>query len=239
MKRLIPLLLAVLLLLAAGSALAADPYAAARQHMVDTQIQARGIGDPLVLAAMRTVPRHEFVAPKWQAQAYQDHPLPIGQGQTISQPFIVAYMSQVLQVRPGLKVLEIGTGSGYQAAVLAVMGAQVHTVEIVPELAENAAATLKRLGYKGVQVKLADGHFGWPSAAPFDRIMVTAGAKKIPPALLEQLAPGGRMVIPVGSGSLGEELTLVSKDQQGRISRQTLLPVRFVPLVGGNKPGQK
>ncbi|MCB2226130.1 MAG: protein-L-isoaspartate(D-aspartate) O-methyltransferase [Desulfarculaceae bacterium] len=237
MKRLI-LLLAALLLLAAWPALADDPYQAARQRMVDTQIADRGISSPLVLAAMRTVPRHQFVDPAWRPQAYEDHPLPIGQGQTISQPFIVAYMSQLLRVRPGLKVLEIGTGSGYQAAVLAVMGAQVYTVEIIPELAEKAAATLKGMGYQGVKVKLADGHFGWPDQAPFDRIVVTAGAKEIPPALLEQLAPGGRMVIPVGADSGGEELTLVLKDQNGKISQQTLLPVRFVPLVGG-KPGKK
>ena len=236
MKRFIPLLCAALLLWAAWPVRAADPYTAARQKMVDTQIQARGIDDPAVLAAIRLVPRHQFVPPAWRAQAYADHPLPIGQGQTISQPFIVAYMSQVLEVKPGLKVLEIGTGSGYQAAVLAAMGAKVYTVEIIPELAQRAAQDLKRLGYGQARVKLADGNYGWPDEAPFDRIVVTAGAKRVPPALVAQLKNGGRMVIPVSVGPYGEALTLVRKDVQGRVSQTRLLPVRFVPLVGGDEP---
>jgi protein-L-isoaspartate(D-aspartate) O-methyltransferase len=215
---------------------AADPLAAARHEMVQTQIKARGVGDPAVLKAMETVPRHEFVPLPWRKQAYQDHPLPIGHGQTISQPYIVGVMSEVLQVKPGQKVLEIGTGSGYQAAVLAAMGAQVYTVEIIPGLVRRADATLKRLGYDTVKVKLADGNYGWPSQAPFDRIIVTAGAKRIPPALIKQLKPGGRMVIPVGSGPWGEELTLVRKDLGGKISTQSLMAVRFVPLVGGEEP---
>ncbi len=215
---------------------AADPFAAARQEMVQTQIKARGVRDPAVLKAMATVPRHEFVPLPWRKQAYQDHPLPIGHGQTISQPFIVAVMSEALQVKPGQKVLEIGTGSGYQAAVLAAMGARVYTVEIIPELVKRAGQTLKRLGYDTVKVKLADGNYGWPSQAPFDRIIVTAGAKRIPPALIKQLKPGGRMVIPVGSGPWGEELTLVRKDLGGKISTQSLMAVRFVPLVGGEEP---
>jgi len=239
MKHLVTLLCAALLLAGAWPCLAADPYAAARQNMVDTQIEARGVNDPAVLEAMSAVPRHQFVSHAWRAQAYNDHPLPIGKGQTISQPFIVAYMSQVLQVKPGQKVLEIGTGSGYQAAVLAAMGAKVYTVEIIPELAESAAATLKRLGYEGVKVKLADGNYGWPTEAPFDRIMVTAGARQVPPALIQQLKSGGRMVIPVGSGYWGEELTLVTKDAKGRVSQKKLLPVRFVPLVGGDRPGKE
>ncbi len=239
MKSLVMLLCAALLLAGAWPVGAVDHYAMARQHMVDTQIENRGIDDPAVLEAMLTVPRHEFVPRSWRVQAYEDHPLPIGSGQTISQPFIVAYMSQVLRVKPGQKVLEIGTGSGYQAAVLAAMGAKVYTVEIIPELAENAATTLKRLGYKGVKVKLADGNYGWPGEAPFDRIMVTAGARRVPPALIGQLKPGGRMVIPVGAGSWGEELTLVLKDAKGKVSQKKLLPVRFVPLVGGDKPGKQ
>ncbi|MBU1273907.1 MAG: protein-L-isoaspartate(D-aspartate) O-methyltransferase [Proteobacteria bacterium] len=203
--------------------------------MVARQLAARDISDPRVLAAMDQVPRHEFVPPALRGQAYRDHPLPIGQGQTISQPYIVAFMSQAVKLKPGDKVLEIGTGSGYQAAVLAAMGAKVYSVEIIPELAAQAEARLKRLGY-AVQIRVGDGNQGWPQEAPFEAILVTAAARRIPPKLLEQLKPGGRMIIPVGSGPWSEELVLVKKGPGGKVTSHSLMAVRFVPLVGGDQP---
>ena len=218
--------------LAASLSLAGDDYAAARQAMVADQIMARGVDDPAVLAAMRQVPRHEFVPVKLRALAYNDHPLPIGLKQTISQPFIVAFMSQALRIRPGQKALVIGTGSGYQAAVLAAMGARVYSIEIIPELSQRAALNLKRAGYGQVHLKVGDGYLGWPHEAPFDAIMVTAGAKKIPPPLVEQLKPGGRMIIPVAASyGYHEELVLMQKGPKGRIKTSKLMAVRFVPLV--------
>jgi len=205
--------------------------------MVARQLAARDINDQRVLAAMGRVPRHEFVPTQMRGQAYNDHPLPIGQGQTISQPYIVAFMSQAVRVKPGDKVLEIGTGSGYQAAVLAAMGAKVYSVEIIPDLAAQAEARLKRLGYT-VRVKVGDGNFGWPQEAPFDAILVTAAAKRIPPKLVEQLKPGGRMILPVGQEPWAEELVLVVKDAQGKVSQHSLMAVRFVPLVGGDQKNQ-
>ena len=227
------LLLMVLALPAQG----AGDYDAERGQMVARQLAGRDINDQRVLAAMGRVPRHEFVPSKMRGQAYNDHPLPIGQGQTISQPYIVAFMSQAVRVKPGYKVLEIGTGSGYQAAVLAAMGAKVYSVEIIPELAAQAEARLKRLGY-AVRVKVGDGNFGWPQEAPFDAILVTAAAKRIPPKLVEQLKPGGRMILPVGPESWAEELVLVVKDAQGKVSQHSLMAVRFVPLVGGDQKNQ-
>ncbi len=228
------LLPCLLLLLLALPVQGADDYAAARQRMVDQQLSARDISDQRVLAAMGQVPRQEFVPESLRGQAYNDHPLPIGQGQTISQPYIVAFMSQAAQVKPGDKVLEIGTGSGYQAAVLAAMGAKVYTVEILPALAAKAQARLGRLGY-AVQTLVGDGNLGWPQAAPFDAILVTAAARRIPPKLVEQLKPGGRMIIPLGPDSWAEELTLVRKGPQGQVSTHALMPVRFVPLVDGDQ----
>ncbi|MFH2125742.1 MAG: protein-L-isoaspartate(D-aspartate) O-methyltransferase [Pseudomonadota bacterium] len=231
-------LLGCLLLMAlALPAQGAEEFDAARRQMVAWQLAARDISDPRVLAAMGRVPRHEFVPSKMRGQAYNDHPLPIGQGQTISQPYIVAFMSQAVRVKPGDKVLEIGTGSGYQAAVLAAMGAKVYSVEIIPELAAQAEARLKRLGY-AVWVKVGDGNFGWPQEAPFDAILVTAAAKRIPPKLVEQLKPGGRMILPVGPEPWAEELVLVVKDAQGKVSQHSLMAVRFVPLVGGDQKNQ-
>lgn len=227
----------ILLLGLALPAQGAEDHAAARERMVAQQLGARDISDARVLKAMGQVPRHEFVPPELRGQAYDDHPLPIGQGQTISQPYIVAFMSQAVAVKPGDKVLEIGTGSGYQAAVLAAMGARVYSVEIVPELAAQAEARLKRLGY-AVRVKVGDGNFGWPQQAPFDAILVTAAAKRIPPKLVEQLKPGGRMIIPVGPDSWAEELVLVKKGLQGKVTTHSLMAVRFVPLVGGDPPGR-
>ena len=185
--------------------------------------------DPKVIDALRTVPRHLFVPEEMRAFAYENRPLPIGHDQTISQPSIVALMTHLLDLEPGHSVLEIGTGSGYQAAVLAELGAEVRSIEIVEPLAREAAARLDSLGYE-VEVRAGDGYAGWPEAAPFDRIIVTAGAPHVPEPLVAQLKPGGRMVIPVRRGD-GEELMLVRKDAKGRVSRRALLPVRFVPLI--------
>jgi len=191
-----------------------------------------GVRDTAVLRALSVVPRHEFVPPGSRSLAYADHPLPVGHGQTISQPYIVAFMTEVLEVRPGMKVLEVGTGSGYQAAVLAEIGARVFTVEIFEALATEARARLHRLGYDAT-VRYADGNLGWPEEAPFDAIIVTAAAEHIPPALIEQLAAGGRLVIPVGSVSRVQELVLVEKSAEGALTTRQLLPVRFVPLLEG------
>jgi len=198
--------------------------------MVARQIQARGVTDTRVLDAMRAIPRHRFVPPGLWHLAYSDRPVPIGLGQTISQPFIVAYMSEALGVARTHKVLEIGTGSGYQAAVLARLARVVHTIEIVPELAARATATLREIGYSNVHVRQGDGYAGWPEQAPFDRIMVTAAPEQIPQPLLDQLAAGGRMVIPVGSAE--QWLIVVEKTATGVIQRRTI-PVRFVPFTRG------
>lgn len=205
----------------------------AREHMVEDQIVRRGIRDARVLEAMRTVPRHEFVSPAWQAEAYADEPLPIGHDQTISQPYVVALMSEQLHLSPAETVLEIGTGSGYQAAILSRLAAQVYSIEIVAPLAEAATATLSRLGYRNVQVKTGDGAQGWPEHAPFDAIIVTCAPSQIPPLLIDQLKEGGRMMIPVGK-SHHQELLLLKK-KNGRVLRQALLLVRFVPMTGTNE----
>jgi protein-L-isoaspartate(D-aspartate) O-methyltransferase len=203
-----------------------------RTAMVDLIVGA-GVRDSATLAAMRAVPRHEFVPAHMRAYAYDDSPLPIGYEQTISQPYVVAFMTEQLRVRPGMQVLEVGTGSGYQAAVLAEIGCEVYTIEIVEPLATTAAAVLARLGYRRVHVRHGDGYQGWPEAAPFDAVIVTAAAPAIPPALLDQLAPGGRLIMPVGPRDGMQWLELVEKDAHGRLGRRTLLPVRFVPLVEG------
>lgn len=211
-----------------------DPYAAARQALVEElRSESRATGpqlDPKVLEAMAAVPRHRFVPESQRRRAYEDRPLSIGHGQTISQPCIVALMTSLLQPEPGQKVLEIGTGSGYQAAVLAELGAQVYTIEIVEPLGRQAAKVLA--DYPDVETRIGDGYQGWPEHAPFDAIIVTAAVTPIPPPLLEQLKPGGRMVIPVGRQWSTQSLMLVEKDQRGRISRREVLPVRFVPLTG-------
>jgi protein-L-isoaspartate(D-aspartate) O-methyltransferase len=188
--------------------------------------------DPRVAAAMLAVPRHELVPPHLRAEAYRNRPLPIGAGQTISQPYIVAIMSQLLRVGPGDRVYELGTGSGYQAAVLAEMGVEVYTVEIVPELAERARAALKRLGYDRVHVRAGDGWLGWPAAAPFDGIIVTAAAERIPEPLVDQLRTGGRLVIPVGPAGWVQQLIVLTKEADGALAREEILPVRFVPVTG-------
>lgn len=198
--------------------------------MVETQIIARGVRDPRVLAAMREVPRHLFVDLSQRGRAYDDQPLPIGHNQTVSQPYIVALMSELLDLQPGDRVLEIGTGSGYQSAVLGKLARRVYSIEILPDLAHAAAARLKELGYSNVTVKEGDGYRGWPEEAPFDAIIVTAAPERIPEPLLEQLAPGGRMVIPVGG--FFQELKVFSKDKDGKVSEKDILPVRFVPMTG-------
>ena len=206
-----------------------DPSRREREAMVALIVD-RGVRDAATLAAMRAIPRHEFVPAEHRDQAYADHPLPIGLGQTISQPYIVAFMTEQARPRPGLKVLEVGTGSGYQAAVLAHTGCEVFTIEIFEPLATSARARLARLGYPAT-VRQGDGHFGWPDQAPFDVILVTAAAGYIPPALVSQLKPGGRMLIPVGNIYGAQHLILVTKDTAGAVSTRSLLPVRFVPLL--------
>jgi protein-L-isoaspartate(D-aspartate) O-methyltransferase len=203
-----------------------------RQSMVDRQIRARGIDNPLVLDAMSRVPRHRFVPELLRARAYDDSPLPIGEGQTISQPFVVAYMTDLLDVRPSHRVLEIGTGSGYQAAVLAELVREVYTIEIVPVLARRARAVLDELGYRNVHAREGNGYLGWPEAAPFDRVLLTAAPEEVPPALVEQLATGGLLVAPVGRGD--QRIVILRKTEQGVVRRETL-PVRFVPMVGNDR----
>ncbi len=203
-----------------------------RERMVARQIQARGVSDPNVLNSLRTVPRHAFVRSGDLRRAYSDQPLPIGLGQTISQPYIVAYMTEALKLRPQFKVLEIGTGSGYQAAVCAEIAAEVYTIEILEELAESAEERLKELGYRNVSVKAADGYFGWAEKGPFDAIIVTCAAGFVPPPLIEQLKADGRMILPLGSPFGAQTLVLVTKDDKGNVRSKELLPVRFVPMVG-------
>jgi len=187
--------------------------------------------DPRVLAALGRVPRHEFVPPRIAGQAYANHPLPIGHGQTISQPYIVALMTDLLAVGPQARVLEIGTGSGYQAAVLGEVAGEVYTVEIVEPLAREAAARLSRLGYRNVVTRAGDGYAGWPERAPFDAVLVTAAPDHVPPALVDQLKPGGRLVLPLGEAGGTQSLMVVEKGMDGSVTRRTVLPVRFVPLT--------
>jgi len=208
-----------------------EKYQQLRLDMVANQIQGRGISDQLVLNAMRTVLRHEFVPEEYLSSAYNDHPLPIGYGQTISQPYIVALMSEVLQLNPGEKVLEIGTGSGYQGAVLAEMGMDVYTVEIISELAEQAEQRLNGLDYQQVAILNADGYFGWEEHAPYDAIIVTAAPDHLPQPLVEQLKPGGRLVLPIGPVGATQTLWVFDKDLNGELQASNLGAVRFVPLT--------
>ena len=203
-----------------------------REKMVAEQIQARDIEDVNVLKAMRVVPRHAFVREGEQAAAYADCPLPIDFGQTISQPYIVAFMTAALELKPDSKVLEIGTGSGYQAAVCAEIAAEVYTIEIVEGLAKSAKERLKELGYPNVFVRAGDGYFGWKEKAPYDAIIGTAAAGRVPPPLLEQLKPGGVMILPVEDRSGFQYLVLITKDQKGNTSRKKVMPVQFVPMTG-------
>ena len=200
-----------------------------RERMVLTQIEARNITDPLVLRAMRSVERHRFVPDELRAAAYEDHPLPIGNEQTISQPYIVALMSQLAAIEPGARVLEVGTGSGYQAAVLAEMGAEVWSIEIVEALARSATTLLAELGYEQVHVRSGDGYRGWPEHAPFDAILITAAPPEVPEPLLDQLAMGGRLVVPIGRHS--QELVVLTRTESG-VEKRSVIPVRFVPMTG-------
>jgi len=206
-----------------------------RLRMVKTQIRQRGVRDKTVLAAMRKVPRHKFVPEKLRMLSYEDRPLPIGHGQTISQPYIVAFMSELLAPKKEHEVLEVGTGSGYQAAVLGEIVSKVYTIEIIEELGKSANERLANLGYKNIEVKIADGYHGWKEHAPFDSIIVTCAASHVPPPLVQQLKPGGTMCIPVGTVFGPQQLVLVTKRKDGSVRSKSVLPVRFVPLV---RPGQ-
>lgn len=210
----------------------AEEFARRRAAMVREQIEARGVHDARVLQAMRELPRERFVRPGWEAEAYDDNPLPIAAGQTISQPYIVAFMSEALQLRGGERVLEIGTGSGYAAAVLGRLAKEVHTVERHAVLADGAAAVLSALGVNNVQVHTADGTLGWPAAAPYDAIVVTAAGPEVPVALLAQLAVGGRLVMPVGEREGAQWLLRLTRVNEHETRREELMGVRFVPLTG-------
>ena len=212
----------------------AQNYKQAREKMVTKQLSKRGVKDIYTLDAIRKVERHLFVSPEYMRMAYDDGPLPIGFGQTISQPYIVGYMTQIIEPKKGHKILEIGTGSGYQAAVLAEIVDKVYTIEIVPELGETATNRLQKLGYDNVKVIVGDGYYGLEKEAPFDAIVVTAASEHIPPSLIQQLKDGGKMVIPVGSPFLIQTLMLVEK-KEGKISTSSLMPVRFVPFTRSQK----
>ncbi|MFP4075006.1 MAG: protein-L-isoaspartate(D-aspartate) O-methyltransferase [Halochromatium sp.] len=209
-----------------------------RQRMVERQIEQRGVTDEAVLAAMRSVPRHAFVPADLRDRAYADSPLPIGHGQTISQPFIVGFMTETLELAPGDRVLEIGTGSGYQAAILGAMGVEVVTIEIIRPLAEQAAALLDKLGFDNITAIQGDGYYGYEELAPYDAIIVTAAAQHVPPPLIAQLKPGQRMVIPVGRAGWTQNLLLVTKTDDGQTRTRNLMSVAFVPLTGERNGGQ-
>jgi protein-L-isoaspartate(D-aspartate) O-methyltransferase len=235
---------AALLVATLGAAIAGEPdWPARRSDLVaeveaDVRRTARYLGrsrlDDRVLEAIGRVPRHELVPDEQQRHAYENRPLPIGYGQTISQPYIVAIMTDLIEPEAGDVVLEVGTGSGYQAAVLAEVAGTVCSLEIIAQLAERARSDLDRLGYQSVRSRMGDGYYGWPECGPFDGIVVTAGASHVPPPLIEQLKPGGKLVIPVGSRFLTQQLLLVEKDDQGGVTTRQVLPVRFVPLTGGH-----
>ncbi|MEX2264956.1 MAG: protein-L-isoaspartate(D-aspartate) O-methyltransferase [Bryobacteraceae bacterium] len=208
-----------------------QPYYAQRTRMVSEQIAVRGIKNPAVLKVMRETPREQFIPPAVRELAYEDRPVPIGYGQTISQPYIVAFMTEMLDIKTDQRVLEIGTGSGYQAAILSPLAKEVYTIEIVTELAKSASLTLNRLGYKNVSVREGDGYKGWPEKAPFERIILTAAPTELPKALTDQLKPGGKLLAPIGGPSSVQELRVVEKTADGKIISRPVLPVRFVPMV--------
>ncbi len=209
-----------------------DPYAMARDVMLNHDIRARGVTNETVITAMAAVPRHLFVPASQREYSYNDYPLPIGEGQTISQPYIVAAMTELIEPRADHVVLEVGTGSGYQAAVLAKLVKHVYTIEIVEPLGRAAQQRLVELGCTNVSVRIGDGYAGWPEHAPFDGIVVTCGAKQVPPPLVKQLKPGGRMVIPVGPNQGVQDLLVVEKDEHGNVRERNVMAVRFVPLTG-------
>ena len=222
-------MLQLLLLIFLTTMAQTDHYQTLRKNMVKSQLEARGIKNKAVLQAMLKVPRHQLVPGNVRHLAYEDIPLPIGKGQTISQPYIVAFMTEAIDPKPEMKVLEIGTGSGYQAAVLGEIVKEVFTIEIVKELGEKAQKDLAQLGYKNVQVRIGDGYQGWPEKAPFDAIIVTAAPERVPQPLTDQLKEGGKMIIPVGPSSNTQELRILEK-RKGKIKTKTLFPVRFVPF---------
>jgi protein-L-isoaspartate(D-aspartate) O-methyltransferase len=224
-------LLSMLIMAQAEHLQAEDAEVKSREEMVRKQLVGAGITDPAVIEAMKEVPRHEFVPFSVKSYAYADGPLPIGHGQTISQPFIVAYMTQALELSKEDTVLEVGTGSGYQAAILGKLAREVYTIEIVPPLAESARTVLAKLGFQNVHVKLGDGYLGWPEAAPFDAIIVTCAPDRVPEPLISQLKEGGRLVIPVGEAGGVQKLVLLRK-KNGEISKTSMLDVRFVPMTG-------
>ncbi len=235
--------LIIAMLAYSGHGFGADKYTNARQGMVReiiADVQATSLYldkealDPRVMDAMAKVPRHEFVPFLQKSYAYQNRPLPIGHGQTISQPYIVAIMTDLLKPKPDHRVLEIGTGSGYQAAILSEVVAEVYTIEIISALGEDAEERFKKLHYRNIQSRIGDGYYGWEDVAPFDGIVVTAAASHVPPPLIQQLKPGGRMVIPVGSPFLVQHLVVVEKHPDGKVTSKQILPVRFVPLTGGH-----
>lgn len=223
------LLLVVLTLFLFTGAKNNDPYRQVRKRMVRDQIVSRGISDQKVIQAMLNVPRHLFVPKAYERMAYEDRPLPIGEGQTISQPYIVAYMTELLDLKPSMKVLEIGTGSGYQAAILGEICNEVYTIEIIESLAEKAKKQLRSLDYQNINFKTGDGYKGWEEHAPFDAIIVTCAPADIPQPLQDQLAEGGKMIIPVG-GSIAQELVLIEK-KKGKLKKKMVAPVRFVPMI--------
>jgi len=228
----LPIAVAVLLAALAGGSPADDPYLQARAAMVREQLEREGISDPRVLSAMREVPRHRFVLPEYRNRAYEPYPLPIGEGQTISQPYVVGFMTQILRLGRDDRVLEVGTGSGYQAAIAATLSAQVYSVEIHGSLALRARRTLDDLGFRNVAVRHGDGYYGWEEEGPFDAIIVTCAGGHIPPPLLRQLANGGRMIMPVGGPFMTQNLVLVEKDARGAMTHRSVLPVAFVRLLG-------
>ena len=224
-------LVMLLILLYFALSVAADEYTVKRQQMVERDIRGRGIQDPVVLGVMGRMPRHVFVDASYRDKAYGDHPLPIGEGQTISQPYVVALMTEALRLRPADRVLEIGTGSGYQAAVLAEIVKEVYTIEIRKPLADRAAKTLADLGYRNVKVRFGDGYFGWAEQAPYDAIIITAAANHIPPPLIDQLKERGRLIVPLGSTVYFQTLTLATK-RKGELDVEQICPVAFVPMTG-------
>ncbi len=226
-----PVYTLTILLLSPVRSAAVDQYVLKREQMVQHDIKARGVKDPVVLNVMSTVPRHLFVDASYRDKAYGDHPLPIGEGQTISQPYVVALMTEALKLKPDDRVLEIGTGSGYQAAVLSRIVKEVYTIEIRKNLVDKAAKVLAGLGCENVQMKYADGYFGWEEHAPFDAIIITAAANHIPPPLIKQLKEGGRLIVPLGSTLYFQTLTLATK-KKGGLDVEQLSPVAFVPMTG-------
>ena len=233
-SRRIVIVLVTALLCAAASPLArqADPTVKLRLAMVRDQIEREGISDSRVLEAMRAVPRHLLVPPEYRPMAYEPRPLPIGEGQTISQPYVVAFMTQILRLKPGDRVLEVGTGSGYQAAIAAKLAGEVYTVEIFPSLADRARRNLEALGFRNIFVRQGDGYYGWEEKAPFDAIIVTCAGGHIPPPLLRQLRNGGRMIMPVGGPFMTQNLVFLEKNADGVLTQRNVLPVLFVRLLG-------